>query len=64
MMCRRLGLALATPKIAVLLLSEAQPVKRIGRASASPKCRATVCRARSRASWTRWAGSYIELGLK
>ena len=64
MICRRLGLALAAPKIAVLLLSEAQPVKRIGLASARPKCRATACRARSRASWTRWAGSYIELGLK
>ena len=45
MMWRRLGLALAVPKIAVLLLSVAQEVKRICCGSASPKCRAISCRA-------------------
>ena len=43
MMWRRFGLALAVPKIAVLLLSVAQAVKRICCGSASPKCRAISC---------------------
>ena len=64
MMWRRLGLALTVPKMAVLLLSVAQPVKRTGLASASPKCRAMVLRAAVRAWAVRRAGSYIELGLK
>jgi len=62
--CRRSGLARATPWIAALLLSVAQEVKRICCGSMSPNSPATMRRARATAWAVCRAGSYIELGLK
>ncbi len=63
-MWRRLGFARTVPKMAVLLLSVAQEVKRISEGSTPPRKRATVSRPRLMAWAAGEARSYIELGLK
>ena len=64
MMCRRFGFAFATPKIAVLLLSLAQDVKRICFGLPARRSFETVLRASSIVLAAVRLASYIELGLK
>ena len=64
MMWRRSGLAAIVPKRAVLLLSDAQEVKRISWGRTFPSSLAIVHRAWAMASAGPRAASYIELGLK